>query len=272
MNDTSLEFLQILHERGTNLTSEILVQSILRGLQPITQWLLSLNINLNETVLVHEEWNDPLGRPLMRTPLQAAAEQGDITLFERLLALGADINAPPSTNKGGATALQLASIKGYFGLVSRMLDLHADPNAPGAEINGRTALEGAAEHGRLDVVQFYSIRGFKRTATVHTPEGIAKRLEELDRISAEVEDGDCPDGGVAAEASEETKDLGLIKEDSGIHEDSLEEAYILSLPSSTMEEVRKTLKDSGGAPGLPGDAIWAEAYENFSSEYPWLLE
>ncbi|KAK2002748.1 ankyrin repeat protein, partial [Colletotrichum falcatum] len=105
-------------------------------------------IDLRETVL-DEESKVLRGR----TPIQAAAEQGDTVLFERLLILGADINAPPITRNGGATALQLASIKGYFGLVGKMLDLHADPNAPGADMYGRTALEGAAEHGRLDVVQ-----------------------------------------------------------------------------------------------------------------------
>jgi ankyrin repeat protein len=30
----------------------------------------------------------------------------------------------------------------------------ADINAPGAQRHGRTALEGAAEHGRIDMVQF----------------------------------------------------------------------------------------------------------------------
>ncbi|KAK1566201.1 ankyrin repeat protein, partial [Colletotrichum navitas] len=107
-------------------------------------------IDLHETVLDEEQWNV---EPWERSPIQVAAEQGDIALFEMLLRLGADINEPPITNHGGLTALQAASIKGYFGLVSKILDLHADPNAPGAEIEGRTALEGAAEHGRLDVVQ-----------------------------------------------------------------------------------------------------------------------
>ncbi|KAK2056606.1 hypothetical protein LY76DRAFT_659254 [Colletotrichum caudatum] len=105
-----------------------------------------------------------------------------------------------------------------------------------------------------------------------TPEGIAKQIAELDRMSAEDEDEDYQDGDMALEASEETKGLEFIKEDSGIHEDGLAETYILSLPSATMKEAGETLIDSGDAHGLPGDAIWAEAYENFSSEYPWLLK
>ncbi|WDK22947.1 ankyrin repeat protein [Colletotrichum graminicola] len=58
----------------------------------------------------------------------------------------------------------------------------------------------------------------------------------------------------------------------GIHKDDPEDTHILSLPSSTLEEIRETLRDNCEAPGLPGDAIWAEFYENFSSEYPGLLE
>ncbi|EFQ25837.1 ankyrin repeat protein [Colletotrichum graminicola M1.001] len=107
-------------------------------------------MDFHETVSYDEQLNAVQGD---RSPIQAAAEQGDIALFEMLLGLGADINESPISNQAVVTALQAASIKGYFGLVSKMLDLHADPNAPGADIFGRTALEGAAEHGRLDVVQ-----------------------------------------------------------------------------------------------------------------------
>ncbi|GJC91021.1 hypothetical protein ColLi_13859 [Colletotrichum liriopes] len=44
-------------------------------------------------------------------------------------------------------------MRGYFGLVRRLLELHADPDAPAVGRVGRTALEGAAENGKLDVVQ-----------------------------------------------------------------------------------------------------------------------
>ena len=38
-------------------------------------------------------------------------------------------------------------------------------NAPGITVNGKIALEGAAEHGRLDMVQL--LREAKRQPTVH---------------------------------------------------------------------------------------------------------
>ncbi|TQN71840.1 Protein fem-1-like protein B [Colletotrichum shisoi] len=75
-----------------------------------------------------------------------------LEIIQTLHRHGANINDPPARD-GGVTALQVASIKGYYGLVKRLLDLQANPNAPGAAIFGRTALEGAAEYGRLDVVQ-----------------------------------------------------------------------------------------------------------------------
>ena len=53
----------------------------------------------------------------------------------------------------GVTALQAASMNGYAGIVLELLDRNANVDAPGANHGGRTALEGAAEHGRLDVVQ-----------------------------------------------------------------------------------------------------------------------
>ncbi|KAL2883481.1 hypothetical protein SGCOL_001163 [Colletotrichum sp. CLE4] len=42
-----------------------------------------------------------------------------------------------------------------------LLERGADINAPAAAENGRTAIEGAAEHGRLDMVQFLLDNGAK---------------------------------------------------------------------------------------------------------------
>lgn len=53
----------------------------------------------------------------------------------------------------GATALQLAAIKGLLGIVFILLENGANVNDPAAEFGGRTTLEGAAEHERIDMVQ-----------------------------------------------------------------------------------------------------------------------
>jgi ankyrin repeat protein len=124
-----------------------------------------------------------------RTPLQAAAEVGNLELVKQLLEKGAEINARPSANYGrtalqaacsgdnpnleltqyllkegaevnaaagikrGLTALQGAAIQGHIKIVLVLLDAGAEVNAEPAEIEGRMALDGAAEHGRLDMVQ-----------------------------------------------------------------------------------------------------------------------
>ncbi|KAJ5464426.1 ankyrin repeat protein [Penicillium daleae] len=40
-----------------------------------------------------------------------------------------------------------------MGIARRLIDLGANVNAPGARFIGRTALEGAAEHGHVDTVR-----------------------------------------------------------------------------------------------------------------------
>ena len=96
--------------------------------------------------------NFPAKRGVKRTPLQRAAEIGNLQIVELLIDHGADVHALPAWS-GGGTALQLAAIGGYIPLVCRLINFGADVNAPGAKVHGRTALEGAAEHGRVDMVQ-----------------------------------------------------------------------------------------------------------------------
>ncbi|KAK1984149.1 hypothetical protein LZ30DRAFT_712307 [Colletotrichum cereale] len=140
----SLEELQTLQSFGVEMSSRILSSSIRDGSHDVTEWLIASGIDVNVTSNDTSDYRD--------TPIQAAAKQGNLPLVERLKILGADINAPAYTDD--ATALQYASIQGYFGLARRLLEFQADPNAPrGQSYLGRTALEGAAENGRLDVVQ-----------------------------------------------------------------------------------------------------------------------
>ena len=52
------------------------------------------------------------------------------------------------------TPLQYAAIQGHLSVVHELVRRGADVNAPAWSDDQRTALEGAAEHGRLDTVQF----------------------------------------------------------------------------------------------------------------------
>ena len=133
-----------------------------------------------------------------RTPLQAAAEIGDLDIVEELVRRGADINAAAATVggrtalqaacnadevnieliryliemkadinaeagiDGGVTALQGAAIQGYIDVATILLENGADVNAEAATEDGRTVLEGAAEHGRLDMVQLLVNNGAKK--------------------------------------------------------------------------------------------------------------
>ena len=86
-------------------------------------------------------------------PHYLAAESGFLDMVQLLINRGADINQAPAY-QGGGTALQLASMEGYVAVVCKLLEHGAEVYAPrpkGSE--GRTAFEGAAEHGRLDVLQ-----------------------------------------------------------------------------------------------------------------------
>jgi hypothetical protein len=91
--------------------------------------------------------------PVGPTPLQAAAEQGNLDLVQKLLDLGASANDEPNPY-GGFTALQKTASKGLIGIASLLLEHGADVNAKAARKGGRTALELAAENDRIDMVRF----------------------------------------------------------------------------------------------------------------------
>lgn len=90
---------------------------------------------------------------ITRTPLQMAAQVGNLSLCQLLLRNGAQVNGEPCYDEG-ATAIQLAAIRGYIGIVEELLKWGGDLNAPPAQRKGRTAIDGAVEHGHLDMVKF----------------------------------------------------------------------------------------------------------------------
>jgi ankyrin repeat protein len=89
----------------------------------------------------------------IRIALQAAAETSDLGLVRFPLDAGADVESKVPSEAEQATALQFTSIAGFISVVTLLNQKGADVNAPALGDNGRTALEGAAEHGRLDTVQ-----------------------------------------------------------------------------------------------------------------------
>jgi ankyrin repeat protein len=87
---------------------------------------------------------------LVRRPLQRAAEIGNFEIVQYLLECGAPVDCTPCYS--GGTALQLTAIGGYVGIAELLLEHGADINHLPAEGEGRTAFEGAAEWGRVDMM------------------------------------------------------------------------------------------------------------------------
>ena len=54
---------------------------------------------------------------------------------------------------------------GFIGIATFLIDAEADVNAEAAPLNGRTALEAAAEHGRLDMVTLLLDSGVKTSGS-----------------------------------------------------------------------------------------------------------
>jgi ankyrin repeat protein len=93
------------------------------------------------------------GRKEHRTALQAAAENGNLELVQLLITNGAEVERLSTEYNDQGTALQFAAIKGHIVIVNELIQRGANVNALPIGEHGRTALEGAAEHGRLDMVQ-----------------------------------------------------------------------------------------------------------------------
>jgi ankyrin repeat protein len=111
-----------------------------------------------------------------RTTLQAAAtlSSPNMELLNYLVDNGAEVNAPAGIC-GGITAMQGAAIAGNIPVVQYLLGKEALVNGKPAMKEGRTAIEGAAEHGRLDTVQL--LLNYGATGSVGVEEGFKKAIK-----------------------------------------------------------------------------------------------
>ena len=137
------------------------------GRYGVAQWLLDRDANLNNIAGDSDGWFS------YHSPLQIAVRDGEVQVVKKLLKKGAHVDAMPITYNG-ATALQFAAISSRFDIFDLLIEAGANINAlPGTfkitslliearvevyaflgAFEGRSAIEGAAEWGRLDMVSY----------------------------------------------------------------------------------------------------------------------
>ncbi|KAI0548050.1 ankyrin repeat-containing domain protein [Xylaria curta] len=120
-----------------------LLKSIETGNKELVELLISRGAHVNGKIPYF----------VRRNPLQMAAEIGNMEIIELLLDQGADINADPAFRHGG-TALQLAAIYGDCYVAAELLRRGALLHKPPSKVYGRWPIEGAAEHGRFEMIEF----------------------------------------------------------------------------------------------------------------------
>jgi ankyrin repeat protein len=97
---------------------------------------------------------------LWDSPLVNAVRSEDIGLVTRLLSLGANVNATSRHRyTSETTAVQIAAINGNFEILDLLVQAGGDLNAPPSSSGSRSALEGAAEWGRVDMTSYLLSRG-----------------------------------------------------------------------------------------------------------------
>ncbi|KAI1325978.1 ankyrin repeat-containing domain protein [Xylariaceae sp. FL0255] len=116
--------------------------AIITGTPDIIEFLLANGADINE---------EPFHAS--RTPLQQAVQLNRPGIVELLMAKGANVNGKAAYNSG-ATAFQLAVINGNCEIAAFLIKHGADIHAEPAKVNGRRPLEGAAENGRIYMIDF----------------------------------------------------------------------------------------------------------------------
>ena len=118
-----------------------------------------------------------------RQPLQLAAVNGSAAMIERLIAAGADPNAP--LTKSGDTALMMASRTGKVDAVRTLLDRGANVNAQ-ETWGGTTALMWAVSEKHPEVVKLLIERGADVNArSYYVPSASGRGFEGTTPVPAE---------------------------------------------------------------------------------------
>ena len=86
--------------------------------------------------------------------LQEAVKTNNLAIVKMLLNHGADVNVQPRLGTSDMNSVQHAARNGNFEIMKMLLDTGGNINAPRHRLCGRTALEGAAEQGFLDMARF----------------------------------------------------------------------------------------------------------------------
>lgn len=148
-----IKAIQFLLDRGSTGTAGALQVAAHRCELKLMKLFIEAEADVNAVPQAHLGYGDPY-----MTALQAAAYgECKITAIRLLLGAGADVNGHTNFDKKDlgcqTSALAFAAIAGDLCAVQELITRGANVNADVVDDADRMPLEGAAEHGRLDVVQ-----------------------------------------------------------------------------------------------------------------------
>lgn len=160
-----LDMVRLFLGYGANDRSGALLEAVRVSHLTLVRLLIRAGADVNFRHRSASHWRDC-------SVLEEAAFQGNLEIIRLLLDSGADVEVEYTEDADDSvarrskrtTALQYAAIQGHLSIVHELVSRGADVNAPAWSDYQRTALEGAAEHGRLDTVQFL----INMQANVHT--------------------------------------------------------------------------------------------------------